>query len=351
MLILGIETSCDETAAAVVRDGRDVLSNAVYSQVEQHAMHGGVVPEIAARCHVEVLPEIVSQALRDSETAWSEIDAVAITVGPGLASSLLVGLAAAKSLSLALERPLLPINHLEAHLYSLFLAPDAPPPDEVMPMLVLLVTGGNTCLVRVDGVGHYQVLGQTLDDAAGEALDKGSILLGLGYPGRPAMERTAAGGDPSYVRFPRGLEQNRHTFSKGTLRRELCFSFSGVKTALLYHLRKNPDALAQGRLADIAASYQEAILDALILRVRRGLKESGLRTLACVGGVARNRLLRGKIDCLMDEMGARVFYAPPEYCTDNAAMIAGLAGAAGGVHDGSNPMELDVQPNLQIHQA
>lgn len=350
MRVLGIETSCDETAAAVVQDGRDVLSNAVYSQIERHAKHGGVVPEIAARCHVEVLPDMITRAMGESGSEWGEIDAVAITMGPGLASSLLVGASAAKSLSLALSRPLLPINHLEAHLYSLFLSPDAPPPDEVTPMLVLLVTGGNTCLVQMDGVGQYRVLGQTLDDAAGEALDKGSMLLGLGYPGGPAIERAATCGDPAYIRFPRGLEQNRHILPQGSMRREFCFSFSGVKTSLLYHLRKHPEDLAEGRMADLAASYQEAILDALVLRVRRGLKHSGLHTLACVGGVARNTRLRRKLDSLMDELGARVLYAPPEFCTDNAAMIAGLAGAGGGVLPVENPMELDIQPNLLIRQ-
>jgi N6-L-threonylcarbamoyladenine synthase len=350
-LYLGIETSCDETAAAIVRDGREVLSSVVYSQVARHADYGGVVPEIAARVHVEVLPDILATAIERAGVGWDALDGVAVTVGPGLASSLLVGLSAAKALALTLGLPLIPVNHLEGHLYSVFLGEDAPTVEEACPMLVLLVTGGNTCLVRMDGIGSYRVLGQTLDDAAGEALDKGATLLGLGYPGGPAIERAAAGGDPHVVRFPRGLEHPRGGGPAGRLDRAYCFSFSGVKTALLYHLRDHPEDGAGDRRADLAASYQEAVMEALAVRVRRALRATGIRTLACVGGVARNQVLRAKLDRLLRAHGARLFMAPMAYCTDNAAMIAALAGATAAPADGEEAMAVDIAPSLPIPES
>lgn len=351
MDILGIETSCDETAAAVVRDGRHVMANCVFSQIARHAPFGGVVPEVAARSHVEILPGIMRQALDRAGCDWDGIGAIAATYGPGLASSLLVGATAAKTLAMTLERPLYLVNHLEAHLYSVFLGDAAPRPDAVCPMLTLLVSGGNTCLVLVRAVGDYTVLGQTLDDAAGEALDKGATLLGLGYPGGPALEEAAAGGDPSYERFPRGLAQNRSTVAPEGQRRDLCFSFSGVKTALRYYLRKHPAALSSGRLADIAASYQWAVFDALLIRIRRGLDRTGAGTFALVGGVARNQVLRRAVDRLMSERSTRLLLTPAAYCTDNAAMIAGLAGCADGVETWDDPVRVDVCPNLTIRSA
>lgn len=348
MVVLGIETSCDETAAALVEDGRRVRSNVVYSQVVRHAAFGGVVPEVAARCHVEQLPAMVDRALADAEADWSDIDAVAVTRGPGLATSLLVGVAGAKALSLSLDRPLLPINHLEAHLYSIFLKEDAPAPEEVCPLLILLITGGNTALVRFNGVGEYQVLGQTLDDAAGEALDKGAMLLGLGYPGGPAIERAAERGDPSFLRFPRGLEQPRGGPFAGAWQRELCFSFSGLKTALRYHLDRHPADREPERLPDVAASYQDAVFDALMQRVNLALDQTGLTTLGCVGGVAQNRTLRRRLDEALARRNARLLLADPAFCTDNAAMIAGLAGAPGRPADPADPLSLDIAPSLPI---
>lgn len=350
MLLLGIETSCDETAAAVVRDGRDVLSNVVYSQVALHAVYGGVVPEIAARAHVEVLPDMLTAAVAEAGVGWGDLDGVAVTYGPGLASSLLVGLSAAKSLALTLNRPLLPVNHLEGHLYSVFLSDEGHRPETCCPMLVLLVTGGNTCLVRMDGIGRYQMLGQTLDDAAGEALDKGATLLGLDYPGGPAIERAAEGGDPTSIRFPRGLEHPRDGGAVGGLDRSFCFSFSGVKTALLYHLRKCPADAGPDRLADVAASYQEAVLDALVIRVRRAMKATGLRTLACVGGVARNRTLRAKLDRALVDVQGRLIVAPMAYCTDNAAMIAAVA-AVTEPAAAFDPLTVDIVPSLPIPES
>jgi N6-L-threonylcarbamoyladenine synthase len=346
MLILGIETSCDETAAAVVRDGRDVLSNAVYSQIEKHAAYGGVVPEIAARAHVEKIASVVEEAMAQAGIEWGHLDAVAVTRGPGLASSLLVGLSSAKALALRLGRPLVPVNHLEGHLYSVLLGED--PGDAVFPMLVLLVSGGHSCVVRMDGVGRHCLLGQTLDDAAGEALDKGATVLGLGYPGGPAIERAAKDGDPRAIRFPRGLEQPGRATRTGGLDARFCFSFSGIKTSLLYRVRKDPACLEGHGLADVAASYQESIFEALLMRVRRALEEHPCRSFACVGGVARNQVLRGKLDALAAELEVQLLLAHPEFCTDNAAMIAGLAGASHGPEADAAFLGLDVDPNLSL---
>ncbi len=350
MRILGIETSCDETSAAVVADGARVLSNVVFSQIAEHRPYGGVVPEIASRRHVEELPGIVSKALDDAGIGWDRMDAVAATYGPGLASSLLVGLTAAKALAQRLGKPLVGVNHVEAHICSLFLAEagaDAPEPGTVCPLVVLMVSGGHTCLVRMDGVGRYRLLGQTLDDAAGEALDKGANLLKLGYPGGPAIEKAAAGGDPAYVRFPRGLEQGGVTGREEGLEPDLCFSFSGLKTSLLYYLRKHAVSADDGTLRDVAASYQEAVFDALVGRVERAIEREGVRAIGCVGGVARNRRLRGKLDQLAASHGVRLLLARPEFCTDNAAMVAAVAGyPASGARRGDP--HLDVTPDLAI---
>lgn len=349
MNVLGIETSCDETSAAVVRDGRTVLSSVVFTQIAQHRPYGGVVPEIASRSHVEEITGIVRQAVDDAKLEWAQVDAVAVTYGPGLASSLLVGLSAAKALALRLGKPLLGVNHVEAHLYSLFLGPDAPLPEAVAPMVVLMVSGGHTALVQIGKVGSYKLLGQTLDDAAGEALDKGANLLGLGYPGGPAIENAAAGGDPAYVKFPRGLRHHVAGELAGDLDRDLCFSFSGLKTSLLYYLKDHPDVLSNGRMMDIAASYQEAVFDALLLRLKRAVERYPVAAVGCVGGVARNRRLREKIERLAKEHGVRLLVTRPEFCTDNAAMIAALAAAPGSLVQASDG-DLDVQPDLVIDQ-
>ena len=354
MNVLGIETSCDETAAAVVRDGRHVLSNVILSQIAQHAPYGGVVPEIAARSHVEYLPGVIEQAVADAGLRWSDIDTVAVTYGPGLASSLLVGLSAAKALAQSLGRPLVAINHLEAHLYSIFLDPDLPEPHELRPLLVLLVSGGHSCLVRMTGLGEYQLLGQTVDDAAGEAFDKGATLLGLEYPGGPEVQRVSEGGDPAAVRFPRGRptkpipartdrqgKGGPRSSSRETLDPNLCFSFSGLKTALLYYMKNHPNAA----IPDVAASYQEAIVDSLVDRTRRSL--NGDQCLAAVGGVALNARLRDRLGELAEDCGLRYLPAGRAYCTDNAAMIAGLAGAGRGVH-GDAAMGIDACPSLGL---
>ncbi|MBU0678109.1 MAG: tRNA (adenosine(37)-N6)-threonylcarbamoyltransferase complex transferase subunit TsaD [Verrucomicrobia bacterium] len=347
--MLGIETSCDETAAAVVRDGIEVKSSAVYSQIARHRPYGGVVPEIASRSHVELLPSIIEDALEQAGVRWPDIDRIAVTYGPGLSSSLLIGLSAAKALAMRLGVPLTGVNHLEAHLFSVFLGGNAPRPGEVCPMVVLLVSGGHTCLVRLEASLESTLLGQTLDDAAGEALDKGANLLGLGYPGGPAIEKAAEGGDPHAIDFPRGLRQSRNE-STGGLDRARCFSYSGLKTALLYYLRNNPDAVTEDTLRDIAASYQEAVIESLMRPVENALEGEKVKALACVGGVARNRRLRARLDELAVRAGVRLLLAEPEFCTDNAAMIAAAAGMGAGVEVPPEG-DLDVCPNLGLAGA
>jgi N6-L-threonylcarbamoyladenine synthase len=342
--VLGIETSCDETSAAVVRDARHVLSNVVFSQAHLHRPYGGVVPEIASRSHVETLPGVVEEALRGGGLAWGDVDAVAVTHGPGLASSLLVGLSMAKGLALSLGKPLCAINHIEAHIYSVFLTPGVPPVEELCPFAALVVSGGHTCLVRVDGLGRYSLLGQTIDDAAGEAFDKGANLLGLGYPGGPLIDKASRGGDPTFVRFPRGRQRRGKSRFHG-LDADLCFSFSGLKTALLYYLREHPVAQSPESLASVAASYQEAIADALAKRCERALP--GMRALAVGGGVSLNRRLRERVAELAGKQRVRLLLAEPKYCADNAAMIAGLAGAGQGVW-GEKALAIDAEPSLGL---
>lgn len=346
-IVLGIETSCDETAAAVVRGGREVLSSIVYSQVPLHQPYGGVVPEIASRSHVEKLPGVVEQAVREAGLTWSGIDAVAVTYGPGLASSLLVGLSAAKGLALRLDRPLIGINHLEAHIHSVFLTPAAPAPEEVLPLLALVVSGGHTCLVNVPEPGICRVIGQTLDDAAGEAFDKAAQLLGLGYPGGPAIDRAArlASRTDAYT-FPQGRVRGGHRLVSGDLRAELCCSFSGLKTALMYQLRSQAPAGVEDVNA-IAASYQEAIVGVLADRCERALKEGRFHGLALGGGVSLNARLRTRLREVADRRRVRLLLAEPRFCGDNAAMIAGLAGAGGGVR-GATALALDVVPSLAL---
>lgn len=342
MNILGIETSCDETAAAITR-GRDVLSSVVYSQVAAHRPYGGVVPEVASRNHLEHLPAVLEEALLKASLSWRELDAVAVTYGPGLATSLLVGLSAAKGLAMRLAKPLVAINHLEAHLYSVFLTEGVPALENLCPMVALIVSGGHTCLLRVDGLGQYRLLGWTRDDAAGEAFDKGAALLGLEYPGGPAIDRSSIGGRPDAVMFPRGCRPDRGRAEPGP--GPLDFSFSGLKTALLYHLKAEPVAGRPDRLADVAASYQEAIVDALAQRAAEAVRRESVGVLLAAGGVSLNRRLRLRLGEVAAELGCRLLLARPEYCVDNAAMVAGLAGAGGGWAAG---WDVDVCPGLSL---
>lgn len=349
MNILGIETSCDETAAAVVRDGRTVLSNVVLSQIPWHRPYGGVVPEIASRRHVETLAEVTAEAVNRAGLRWSDLDAVAVTYGPGLAPALAVGVSFAKGLALSLHKPFVPVHHLEAHICSIGLETDDPPIMKEFPFMALVVSGGHTCLVRVEGVGRYVLVGTTLDDAAGEAFDKGANLLGLGYPGGPAIERAARDGRPDFVSFPRGRPPRGRRADLIPMDRSLCFSFSGVKTALLYYLMRHPISRERAEVPSLAASYQEAIVDTLVARCRTALKRGPPR-LVVVGGVARNRRLRERLAALAREDDVSIRLAGPAYCADNAAMVAAAAGLGGG-HRTPDPLSVDVDPNASLGAA
>lgn len=343
MLTLGIETSCDETSAAVVDDSLRVLSNTVFSQIALHEPYGGVVPEVASRSHVENLPSVIDRAINDAGCDYSKLGQIAFTYGPGLASSLLTGIAAAKGLGMRLGLPLVGINHMQAHIMSLFLGEGAPEFLAAVPFVCLVVSGGHTSLVKVDGVNEYTLLGQTGDDAAGEAFDKGAKLMGLGYPGGPIIDKLAKSGDCTYVNFPRSRPRKGRSEIDG-LDMDLCFSFSGLKTALLYYLqgRSEPDA---EEMASIAASYQEAIIDVLVDRTRRAV--GGYKYLGCAGGVSLNSRLRERLKQMAAEEGVELLLAAPSLCTDNAAMVAGLAAMGGGMR-GDSMLELDADPSLTI---
>ena len=341
MIVLGIETSCDETAAAVVRDGREVLSNVIRSQVESHGPYGGVVPEIASRMHVEALPFVLRQAMDEAGVGYFDLDTIAVTYGPGLASSLLVGVSAAKALSLRLGCKLYAINHLHGHIFSALMSDAVADPDDVFPFMSLVVSGGHTCLVQVEGPGDYTLLGQTIDDAAGEAFDKGANLLGLGYPGGPAIDRASRGGHRDHVKFPRGRVKKQRGLN---LEPGYCFSYSGWKTALLYHLKKEP--LNDGAdISSLAASYQEAIVDTLVDRCDAVM--NGIKTLAVGGGVSLNSRLRERLSAWASEKGYRLLMTEPRFCADNAAMIAMIAGMGQGISV-DKALEIDVSPSLAV---
>lgn len=302
-LILGIETSCDETAAAVVGSGREVLSNVVSSQIDIHARYGGVVPEIASRAHVEMITPVIAQSMVEAGVEPDDLTAIACTVGPGLVGSLLIGVSAAKSLALVWDKPFVAVNHLEAHLYASFLEE----PDLELPVVVLLVSGGHTMLVLMEGHGKYRLLGQTLDDAAGEAYDKVARYLGLGYPGGPIIDKMAMDGNPEAIKFPRAMVKDGYDFS-----------FSGLKTSVVNYVRKNPDS----NDVDVAASFQEAVVDVLLTKARRAVHEFGAKGLCLAGGVAANSSLRERTLDLAIEDGIQAFIPSRSMCTDNAAMVA-----------------------------
>ena len=304
-MILGVETSCDDTCAALVGADGAIHSNVVASQGLLHARYGGVVPEVAARRHLELVDAVTADALERAGAGLDDVQAVAVTRGPGLIGALLVGLSSAKALAAARRLPLTGVDHLHGHVVASTLGPSPIEP----PYLCLVASGGHTFLARVDEPSSYAVLGQTLDDAAGEAFDKGARLLGLSYPGGPEVDRLASSGDPGAYPFPRSAPG------------ELDFSFSGLKTALLYVVRDLGEGEVKRRRADLAASYQRAIVDALVARTRAALEREGLSRLAIGGGVAANSELREAVG----RLGVPVWVPPPELCTDNAAMIAGAA--------------------------
>ncbi len=367
MNILGIETSCDETAAAVVVGGRRVRSNVIASQIALHRAHGGVVPELAARQHVTAIVPVVEAALAEAGFKKTELDAIAVTAGPGLAGALLVGVNVAKALAYGLQRPLVPVNHLEAHIYANWLTlPVADPPDPIpisppqFPVLCLLVSGGHTELILMTGHGRYQHLGRTLDDAAGEAFDKGARLLGLGFPGGPAMQRAATAGNPARFDLPRAWLGGSDDFS-----------FSGLKTALLrliepyrlptseaptfsdagpFPLHRPVVLTPDAPVPDLAAGFQEAIVDVLAVKTARAARAHSVKTVLLAGGVAANAALRDRLVAeVARECGSElpVRCPPLSLCTDNAAMVAGAAHFAlrAGVQAG---WEADVFPHLGL---
>jgi N6-L-threonylcarbamoyladenine synthase len=312
MLLLSIETSCDETAAAVVRDGRFVLSSVISSQVAVHALYGGVVPEIASRKHLEMITPVIRQALAEADVSLEQIQGIAVTRGPGLLGALLVGVSMAKSLALARALPLVGVHHIEGHLLAGFLEQ----PVE-FPFLALVVSGGHTHLYRVDGIGRYRTLGRTIDDAVGEAFDKTATLLGLGYPGGALIDKLAGDGIPDAIKFPRPLLHD------GSLN----FSFSGLKTAVLTYLKKQPQIPEGTDLADLCASFQAAVCDVLIKKTVAALHQEGLQRLVVGGGVACNSGLRAAMHQMTRQKGIHLQIPPPALCGDNAAMLAVAADA------------------------
>jgi N6-L-threonylcarbamoyladenine synthase len=321
MNVLGIETSCDETAAAVVSEGRIVRSSVVSSQIDLHARFGGVVPEIAGRAHVELLVPAVEEAM--TRAGLDRPDAVAATYGPGLVGSLLVGLSAAKGLAMSWGVPFVGVNHLEGHLF----APVIEEPGLEWPLVVLLVSGGHTLLVEASAPGRYRLMGQTLDDAAGEAFDKVARFLGLGYPGGPAIDRVARDGDPKSFTFPRAVLDEGYDFS-----------FSGLKTAVVRAVERSPSAATP----DVAAAFQEAVVDVLVTKAARAVRDVGARGLCLGGGVAANSLLRRRAP---ESVEVPTYLPSMAMCTDNAAMVA-AAGSFRLAQDGPSPLSLAADPNL-----
>jgi N6-L-threonylcarbamoyladenine synthase len=327
-VILAIETSCDETAAAIVMGGKDVLSSVVSTQIDLHAQYGGVVPEIAGRAHLDLLNPVIAQAIRESGIDDSRINAVAATHGPGLIGALLIGVSAAKALALTWEVPYIGVNHLEAHLYAGLLED----PTLEMPLVVLLVSGGHTMLIEMRGHGQYKLLGRTIDDAAGEAFDKVARFLGLAYPGGPAIDAIARTGDPQTISFPRAMMHDG-----------LDFSFSGLKTSVINYVRNNPAA----NTADVAACFQEAVVDVLVSKSRKAADLIGAKGLVLGGGVAANSLLRERFMEMCESDGRRGLLPSRAMCTDNAAMI-GSAAWYRWRSDGPTTLDSGAFPNLRL---
>jgi N6-L-threonylcarbamoyladenine synthase len=343
--VLGIETSCDETAAAVVRDGREILSSVVSSQVDLHAEYGGVVPEIAGRAHLELLTPVIDTALKeaalkeaagigkDGARTSSPVDAVAVTIGPGLIGSLLVGVSEAKALALAWDVPFAGVNHLEAHLFAALLDhPGLAGPGIGWPIVVELVSGGHTMILEMGGPRRYRLMGQTLDDAAGEAFDKVARFLGLGYPGGPAIQKAAESGDPTAFSFPRAM-----------LGEGLDMSFSGIKTSVVTTVRRHPDAGNE----DVAASFQQAVVDVLVEKAVRAADQIGAQGICLAGGVAANGPLRAALSERCSEAGLAAYLPSPAMCTDNAAMVA-AAGWWQLAHVGPTPLDAAADPSLRL---
>lgn len=330
--ILGIESSCDETAASVVKNGREVLSNIISSQIVIHRKFGGVVPEIASRKHIENIMPVIDEALRTAKVTLSDIDAVAVTYGPGLVGALLVGLSAAKSLAWATGKPLIGVNHLEGHVFANFLA-DA---DLKPPFMALVVSGGHTALLKVTGYNSFELLGQTRDDAAGEAFDKIARVMGLPYPGGPEIEKLALGGNPHAIEFPVAKLDSPYEFS-----------FSGLKSAVINYLHNEEQARRSVNRADVAASFQQAVVGALVQKAVRAIQDTGLKKIVLAGGVSANKTLQTALAEAVSRVGAQLVHPTPILCTDNAVMIACRGYFM--YRDGfTSPLDLNAVPSLKL---
>ncbi len=342
MKILGIESSCDETAAAVVEDGRRLLSNVVHSQINIHSVYGGVVPEVAARSHIEVVNPVINQALTEASLSWDDIDAIAVTYAPGLIGSLLVGSLAARTLALLKNKPLYPIHHVEGHVYANFLNEQAPE----FPCLALIVSGGHSQLVLFKGHGDYELLGQTQDDAVGEAFDKVAKIIGLPYPGGPSIAKAALEGDPHKYALPKSRMQNPYDFS-----------FSGLKTAVLRAVQREVGVdftfpshelpgLVNGQMrADFAASFQRVAIETLVDKAEKAYRDFSPKSVVIAGGVAANQELRRQLSA---RLPLHIDYAPMNLCTDNAAMIATLGYYYAQKNQPTSPFDLEVIPSLSM---
>lgn len=331
--ILGIESSCDETAAAVVKNGREVLSNIISSQIDTHKLYGGVVPEIASRKHIEVVNQVIDEALETAGKTFEDIDAVAVTYGPGLVGALLVGVSAAKAISWALDKPLVGVHHIEGHISANYIEDKSLEP----PFICLVVSGGHTHLVKVTDYGKYEIVGRTRDDAAGEAFDKVARLIELGYPGGPKIDKLAKEGNPNAIQFPKAKVNGS----------DLDFSFSGVKTAVLNYVNGCQMKGEEYNKADIAASFQRAVTDVLVEHTMAAAKQSGMKKVALAGGVASNSALRDAMKNAADNNGFELFYPKPVLCTDNAAMIA-CAGYYDYMSGARAGYDLNAVPNLKL---
>lgn len=333
ILILGIESSCDETAAAVVKNGREVLSNVINTQIEIHKQYGGVVPEVASRWHIETIDAVIDEALEKANVTFEDIDAIAVTYGPGLVGALLVGVSAAKALAFALNKPLIAVHHIKGHIMANFVAHREMEP----PFVCLVASGGHSHIVEVKDYTHFKILGRTHDDAAGEAFDKVARVLGLGYPGGPLIDKLAKEGNPEVVKFPRvRMDKN-----------SLDFSFSGVKTAVINYLHKLEQNGETYNKADIAASFQDAVTDVLCEHTIEAAQKTNNKTIALAGGVAANSALREKMMRLAKEKGINVLYPEPALCTDNAVMIA-CAGYYGYLENDFADMTLNAVASLPL---
>lgn len=332
MIILAIETSCDETSAAVIKDGRTVLSNAIASQIALHAKYGGVVPEEASRKHVENMNPIIQEALNEAGVELKDLDAIAVTYGPGLVGALLVGVAEAKAMAFALDIPLIGVHHIEGHISANYIEHDIEPP-----FLCLVVSGGHSHLVRVNDYGDYTILGRTRDDAVGEAYDKVARSIGLGYPGGPKIDKIAKEGNANAIAFPRTyLEEGSYDFS-----------FSGIKSAVLNYLNQQQMKQEPIVQADVAASFQEAVIEVLVNKTIQASREFDMETIALAGGVASNSRLRAKMAEAAESAGRKLIYPSPIFCTDNAAMI-GIAGYYDYLKGYRHDMTLNAVSNLKL---